>query len=269
MSIFEREAALRQREQSPVGEEFPADTAIDVVFIRLETNAEAADGSAALLSEEERQRASRFVFDRDRGRFIFARAWLRRLLAERLCVEPGSVEFAYGPRGKPALTGRLADSGLRFNVSHSDDLAVYAFSRGREIGVDVEAVRAMPDADDIAARFFSRREYESYLALDAHDRPLGFFNCWTRKEAFIKALGDGLYHPLDSFDVSLAPDESAKLLRVGSIAGENSGWMLHNFTPSPGFVGAVVVQRLACATAPRVDLERIAVRPMFAAGSDR
>jgi 4'-phosphopantetheinyl transferase len=127
-------------------------------------------------------------------------------------------------RGKPALSRRFANSDLRFNVSHSEDVAVYAFSRGREIGVDVEAVRELRDADDIAVRFFSRRENEAYLALDPRDRLLGFFNCWTRKEAFIKALGDGLYYPLDCFDVSLAPDEPARILRVENTPGNECAW---------------------------------------------
>jgi 4'-phosphopantetheinyl transferase len=148
----------------------------------------------------------------------------------------------YGERGKPALARGYAGSDLRFNVSHSDDVAVYAFSSGREIGIDVEAVRVIRDADDIAARFFSRCEYESYLALDARHRPLGFFNCWTRKEAFIKALGDGLYHPLDSFDVSLAPGEPAEILRIGHIPGDHCGWRLRSFSPFPGYVGAVVIE---------------------------
>jgi 4'-phosphopantetheinyl transferase len=136
------------------------------------------------------------------------------------------------------LAPRFAGSDLRFNLSHSDELAVYGFAAGRELGVDVEEVRGLQDATDVAARFFSRRENEAYLALEARDRPQGFFNCWTRKEAFIKALGDGLYHPLDRFDVSLAPGEPAKVLRVEDTPGE-CGWTLHSFSPRPGFIGAV------------------------------
>jgi 4'-phosphopantetheinyl transferase len=159
-----------------------------------------------------------------------------------LGVRPESVELTYGAHGKPTVSRRFADADLRFNVSHSEDVAVYAFALGREIGVDVEAVRVIPDADNIAARFFSRRENEAYLALDPRDRPLGFFNCWTRKEAFIKALGDGLYHPLDRFDVSLAPGEPAKILRVESKSGDHCGWCLDSFSPAPGFVAAVVTE---------------------------
>lgn len=119
-------------------------------------------------------------------------------------------------------------------------MAVYAFARGREIGVDVEALRALPDADDVAARFFSPREYDAYRSLEPRLRPLGFFNCWTRKEAFIKALGDGLYYPLARFDVSLAPDDPARILRVGTTPGERCGWCIETFSPAAGFVAAVV-----------------------------
>jgi len=194
----------------------------DIVVVRLDT----ISVSAAMLSESERQRASRFTFERDRRRFIAARATLRRLLAARLGVHPEDVELVYGRHGKPALGGRFANSELRFNVSHCDDLAVYAFVRCREVGVDVEAVRWFADADDVAARFFSKSENKAYAALDSLDKPSGFFNCWTRKEAFIKAIGDGLNHPLQSFD-----------------APRISGWEIENFVPAPGFIAAVATEK--------------------------
>ncbi len=213
---------------------------VEIVSVRLDAEPAAVSEFAHCLSDAERLRASRFVFERDRCRFIVGRARLRHLLASRLGVRPDAVELVYGPRGKPALSRRFADSDLRFNVSHCEDVAVYAFSRGREIGVDVEAVRELRDADDIAARFFSRLENEAYLALDPRDKPLGFFNCWTRKEAFIKALGDGLYFALDRFDVSLTPGEPAKIRRVDDTSGNECGWSLEGFSPVPGFVAAVV-----------------------------
>jgi 4'-phosphopantetheinyl transferase len=222
-----------------------ADDAVEVVATTLDVGRESVRALTALLSDAERQRASRFMFERDRRRFTVARARLRQLLAARLGVEPESVELAYGTHGKPALARRSTDSDLRFNVSHSADVAVYAFAGGREVGIDVEVVRAIADADDIAARSFSPRENEAYLALDPQDRPLGFFNCWTRKEAFIKALGDGLSHPLDRFDVSLTPGEPARIVRVDSTPGEHCGWTLHGLSPGPGLVGAVVVQRFS------------------------
>jgi 4'-phosphopantetheinyl transferase len=216
--------------------------AIDVVMTRLVAEPEAVRASVALLSDAERRRAGRFPFDRDRRRFIVARARLRTLLAGRLGVQPESVELVYGEHGKPALAPRFADSDLRFNVSHCDDVALYAFSSGREIGIDVEGVHVIRDADDIAARSFSRRENEAYRALVPRDRPLGFFNCWTRKEAFIKALGDGLHHALDRFDVSLAPGQPAKILRVDNRHGDDCGWRMESFSPAPGFVAALVTE---------------------------
>ena len=241
---------------------FAGDT-VEVVSVRLDAKLAAVGEFAQCLSDGERLRASRFVFERDRRRFIVGRARLRHLLASQLGVPPDAVELVYGPRGKPGLSRRFADAALCFNVSHSEDVAVYAFSRGREIGVDVEAVREWRDTDNIAARFFSRRENEAYLALDPRDRPLGFFNCWTRKEAFIKALGDGLYHPLDRFDVSLAPGEPARILRIENTSGDACGWALHGFSLGPGLVGAVVIRKSADELASKACPERSVLRSML------
>jgi 4'-phosphopantetheinyl transferase len=220
------------------------DECISVVVTRLAVGPEAVSAAAALLSDAERRRADLFTCDRGRDRFIVARGRLREVLAARLGVRPESVELECGVRGKPALGRRFAASKLRFNISHCDDIAVLALASGSEIGVDVEAVRPIRGADAIAARFFSRAEDEAYRALDPRDKPVGFFNCWTRKEAFIKALGDGLYHPLDRFDVSLAPGKPAKILRVEDTPGDDCGWRLESFSPAPGFVAAVVTETL-------------------------
>lgn len=195
-----------------------------------------------LLSADERSRAGRFAFERDRRRYVAARGRLRQLLGERLGVAPESLQFVYNPHGKPALARRPGQRDLRFNVAHCGEVAAYAFAGGREVGVDVEAVRELPDADDIAMRFFSRRERAAYMRLPAQERPQGFFNCWTRKEAFIKALGEGLSHPLEAFDVSLAPGKPARLLRVGRVRASRCGWTLSSFVPGPGLVGAVALQ---------------------------
>lgn len=212
---------------------------VEIVTARLDGEDARAAG---LLSAAEGRRASRFAFARDRRRFVIARARLRELLGVRLGVRPESVELAYGTCGKPALARPFAGAGLRFNLSHRDDVAVYAFSREGEIGIDVEAVREVEDADRIAACVFSRHENEAYRALDRADRPLGFFNCWTRKEAFVKATGDGLSHPLGGFDVSLAPGEPARILRVNETSGDDCGWRMESFSPAPGFVAAVVTE---------------------------
>jgi 4'-phosphopantetheinyl transferase len=218
------------------------DDGVEIVVASLTQEPAAVRASASLLSATERERAARFAFVRDARRFIVGRARLRQLLGARLGERPGSVRLISGAHGKPAL----ADAGptsLRFTLSHCDDLAVYALSSGCEVGIDVEAVRPLPDADVIAARFFSPREQVAYCALDPHDRPLGFFHCWTRKEAFVKALGGGLSHPLDSFDVSLAPGAPAELLRHAPEPGDGRSWRLASFVPAPGFVAAVVAEQ--------------------------
>ena len=214
----------------------------EVVLACLDGDPDAVQSESELLSGIELQRASRFARDEDRWRFIQSRATLRRLLASRLRIAPRAVDLVVGPYGKPALAPQLRRSGLQFNVSHSAQIAAFGFSWGREIGVDVEAVRPVPEADSIARQFFSPREVEAYFALPAADRRLGFFNCWTRKEAFVKARGDGLGFGLDRFDVSLDPRGPARILRVDRQPGERCGWMLGDFHPAPGFVGAVVVQ---------------------------
>jgi 4'-phosphopantetheinyl transferase len=221
--------------------------AVEVVATRLDAAPEAVGELHGLLSDQEKRRASRMALGRDRRRFIVARGRLRQLLGARLGVRPESVELVYGAHGKPALAPRFADADLRFNVSHCDDVAAYVLAfgggrGGREIGIDIEAVRVMNDADDLAARFFSDGERAAYRALEPPERPLGFFNCWTRKEAFIKALGDGLGYPLDRFDVSLTPGEEARILRVGHVSGNGCGWRMLTFSPAPGFVGAVVTE---------------------------
>ena len=202
-----------------------ADGSVEVVRVRLDAELAATDDLAQCLSEAERLRAGRFAFERDRRRFMVGRARLRHLLAQRLGARPDAVELDHGPWGKPRLAGGFAESDLRFNVSHCGDVALFAFSSRREIGVDVEAVRELPDADDIVERFFSPRERAAYRRLPPRERPRGFFACWTRKEAFIKALGSGLAYPLTEFDSTPAP----------------KGWSLRSFVPGPGLVGAVAV----------------------------
>ena len=214
---------------------------IEVIVSVLATGPGDIRAAAALLSCAERNRAQRFVFDRDRRLFIAARAQLRRLLAARLAQEPDSIEIAYGPHGKPALARRY-ERDCRFNVSHHADVAVYAFSNGKDVGIDIEAIRDVPGAHSMAAHFFTRREQEEYQSLEADDRRLGFLNWWTRKEAFVKALGQGLSYPLDCFDVSLAPGAPAMILRLMDTPGDRCGWRLRSFVPAPGFVGAIVTE---------------------------
>ena len=214
---------------------------VRVWFARLDPPAPVLASLERGLSCDERARAAAFRFDRDRRRFVAARGFLRAVLGRCLGNRPGEVSFAYGPHGKP----RLADpsASLRFNLSHSGERAACALCREEEIGVDVEAVRDLDDADAIAAHFFSAAEAAAIRRLpSAPERLEALFNCWTRKEAYLKALGDGLARPLDDFDVTLLPGEPARLSRVAGDAAEPSRWSLAELDPGPGYVGEVAVR---------------------------
>jgi 4'-phosphopantetheinyl transferase len=191
----------------------------EVVVARLQAGAEEVRSLRALLSAAEQQRARRFRFERDRRRFIVARARLREELAARLGVRPEQIELEYGENGKPRLAGRE----LHFSVSHCDDVALLAFSRHAEVGVDLEAIRPVREAGAIAAQFFSPAERVRFDALAPRHRLLGFLRLWTRKEAFVKALGFGFSLPLERLDLSRAP----------------RGWRLHSFLPLRGFIAAL------------------------------
>lgn len=220
-----------------------SEDALEVLVTELDLGPTPVRACTPLLSDAERRRAARFVSARAARRFIVGRARLRQLLAERLGVLPEGVALVSGPRGKPELAGLEARAGLRFNLSRHDEVAVCVLAYDREVGIDVEAVRPVPDADAFVAHWFAPVEREAYRALAPEERPLGFFNCWTRKEAFVKALGAGLSHPLDSFAVSLAPGAPAQLLRVDRPSTDRRAWSLRSFTPLPGFVAAVVAER--------------------------
>jgi 4'-phosphopantetheinyl transferase len=189
----------------------------------------------ATLSPDERARADRFRFAKDKNHYTVARGLLRELLGKYLQQDPASLEFSYGPHGKPALAGKNAPSGLSFNLSHSFGLAVYAIARGRNLGIDVERIQPESAGEDIARRFFSPREVSDLRALPAEARTEAFFLCWTRKEAYIKALGTGLYTPLDGFSVSLGPGQCAEFL-----GGVDSRWHIAAFEPAEGYAAAVV-----------------------------
>lgn len=202
-----------------------------------------------LLAKDEQERANRFVFDRDRQHFIVARARLRLILSHYLEVEPRSLKFRYGPQGKPELAGGNRGV-LYFNLSHSHGLALVAVTQERKVGIDLEWIRPIDDMDSIARRFFSKTEYQTYSALPITQKPLGFFNCWTRKEAYIKAIGQGLACPLADFDVSLTPGKPAKLLSIKDDRQSAELWSMTALAPAAGYVGAVIVEgpapRISC-----------------------
>jgi 4'-phosphopantetheinyl transferase len=197
-----------------------------------------------LLSEDERARAERFHFARDRERFVVSHGVLRILLGRLLAQDPAGLRFSEGAKGKPALRDRA--SSLHFNMSHSGELAVYSFAHGCEVGIDVEEIRLIPDLVQVAARFFSPAENVELMGLTPDQRIPAFFRCWTRKEAYIKATGDGLSAPLDEFRVSLLPGEPARIMEIRGSAEEALGWCLQHLDWAEGYVSA-----LAYAGSPR------------------
>jgi len=187
------------------------------------------------LSLEEKARADRFHFANDRNRFVVARGLLRELLGGYLHQAPANLEFSYGEHGKPFLAGGNASSGFCFNLSHTSEMAVYAIAKDRNLGIDVEHVRADSAGEDIARRYFSVREVTDLLALPPDARVEGFFHCWTRKEAYLKATGMGLRIPLDSFSVSLLPGKPAQFL-----GGVEPRWHMAAYHPAGAYVAALV-----------------------------
>jgi 4'-phosphopantetheinyl transferase len=224
---------------------------VHVWYARLDRNGADVQSFERILSADERDRAQRFRFDRDRQHFIVARGVLRLILSSYLGLEPSQLRFCYGPHGKPGLVTPSTQKTLSFNTSHCGELALYAITRERKIGIDVERVRTDFAYEQIAERFFSPREKVMLDALQAEQvKRKAFFDCWTRKEAYIKARGEGLSLPLDRFDVSLAPGEPATLLEMRGEPLETSRWSLHELFPGPGYAAALAVEghgvRLAC-----------------------
>ena len=190
----------------------------------------------ATLEADELERAGRFHFEKHRRHFVVGRGGLRYVLARYLNLKPEEFRFSYGTYGKPVLAGE----GLRFNMSHSHGVALFAVARDREVGVDVEHIRADFATEDIARRFFSRAEVARFNALPKEEQVAAFFRCWTRKEAYIKAIGRGLSEPLDAFDVTLTPGEAAAILRAER--GDASRWAMFNIDAGDDYAGALAVE---------------------------
>jgi 4'-phosphopantetheinyl transferase len=195
------------------------------------------------LTADERDRAARFYFEKHRRRFIVGRGILRTIIGRYLGVAPDKIRFTYNDKGKPSLVEPKV-TGFECNVSHSDELALYAFALGVSIGVDVEVIRPVSDMEAIAKRFFSPLEYEMLQRVPLENRLEAFFNCWTRKEAYVKAEGLGLFIPLDSFTVSLAPSEPARFIQLTPQLSHAGAWSLHHLRPAPGAVAAVAIPSL-------------------------
>jgi 4'-phosphopantetheinyl transferase len=205
--------------------------------VGLRSNPNALARLSSVLETDEADRANRFRFPEHRDHFLTARGLLRFLLGDALGVAPNKLRFLYGARGKPRLA---FETPLRFNLSHSGSLVLYAFALDRELGVDVEQHREMTDLERVARRFFAVKEVADLLSLAAEERSTAFFRCWTRKESFVKAVGDGLYIPLDSFCVSLLANEPAAI--ENGPAGTTEQWILTDVTPQDGYAAALTTE---------------------------
>lgn len=209
---------------------------VNVWIVNLEASTETVKYLYSTLSPEEQSRAENFSFDYLRERYCICRGLLRILLGSYLAVAPGDIRFAYGEYGKPSLCG--SDS-FQFNLAHADDLAAYAFALDCELGIDIERIRELENFGSVAKRFFCPEEVSDLESVDEAERLDSFFACWTRKEAYIKATGEGLSAALDSFRVALRPNEAASFIHIGGNTSEAQCWSLHNLRPNTEYIGAL------------------------------
>jgi 4'-phosphopantetheinyl transferase len=197
---------------------------------------------AGTLAADEQLRASRFRFGRHRDRYVAGRGILRSLIGRYLTCDPAEIRFEYGVQGKPSIASPKHGARLDFNLGHSDDLALFAFCLGRKIGIDLERERDIAEMPQLVSRNFSSQESAAWRSLPPGERKAAFFNCWVRKEAFIKAIGEGLSYPLQEFDVSLIPGDTPELLSVSGDANLANEWSLLAIEAAGGFAAAAVVQ---------------------------
>jgi len=210
---------------------------IHVIDFRLDQPLRDAD---VVLDEPERQRAMKLMYDSDRRRFRAAHCFMRFVLGRYLSCSPKELRFTYGTQGKPRLIE--TDTDLRFNLSHSGGRAILAMARGREVGVDIELHRSI-EVINLARRFFAAAEFAALLALKRSDQIAAFYRCWTRKEAFLKALGCGLASPLDAFEVDLSSIGDGQLLRSCRAWPEALvKWRIVSLSPAPGYSAALAAE---------------------------
>jgi 4'-phosphopantetheinyl transferase len=195
-----------------------------------------------LLSPDEVQRADRFYFEKHRRRFTRARAAMRQILSGYSRVPPEELTFSYGQQGKPQLAGKLESCGVRFNLSHTEEMALLAVTQNQDAGIDIESVNSEFATEEIAERFFSAGEVLRLNALPVAEKADAFFACWTRKEAYIKAVGGGLSVPLDSFEVAFGPGVAPALLLVKGEPNEMCRWSMYEVKVTQGYRAALVVE---------------------------
>ena len=223
-----------------------ADNEVHVWRAQLELSLSQVQELRGILTDDELDRANRFSFEIDRQRFIAARGTLRSILSRYITMHPSHLRFHYNQYGKPFLAPEFSAYLFNFNLSHSGSMALYAITWNMEIGVDVERVRSDFEYEAIAERFFSANEVAILRTIPTEKKLEAFYNCWTRKEAYIKAHGKGLSLPLDSFDVSFAPWQPPMLLITKDEPQERSLWTILDLKLRLGYVGALAVKGTGC-----------------------
>lgn len=219
---------------APDSVQLPASGELHGYLLTLDQPPECVQALHRLLAADEQQRAAHFYTQMLQSRFIVGRGMLRWLLGEYLNQPPQAIQLTYGERGKPALP----DHPLQFNLAHSEGLALYGFMQSSTLGVDLEAVHPLPDMELVARSHFSPVERHDLFSLPATEQTTAFYRCWTRKEAYIKAESSGLYLPLDSFDVTLLPDDPVRIRRIGTDPHPDRRWSLLHLPISPEFQAA-------------------------------
>ena len=196
----------------------------------------------SVLSLDERERAGRFRFEKDRAHYIAGRGILRSILGRYLQTPPGELRFRYNSHGKPYLAEETSAQKVQFNVAHSHGLALFAFSNGPELGVDIEFIRPDFATEEIAQRFFAPEEVKMLVSIEPAERTMAFFHCWTRKEAFIKARGMGLSLPLNRFVVNFGPDVPCGVLSAQEEPEASKHWNIYDLQPAEGYAAAFAAQ---------------------------
>ena len=218
-------------------------TEVHVWAVRLDVDVIRLKELTSWLSRDECARAGRYARQILRHRFIASRGQLRELLARYMATGPSAIEFNYDNNGKPTLRGCQDNDIVTFSVSRAGGLALFAFARGVSLGVDLENVSAFPDMRGVAKMNFSEEEQRNLGCLSSDEYVEAFFRCWTRKEAYLKAIGTGLLHPLQSFDVEIREAAPPALLRVAGDPSAPRRWIIEHLTPASGYIGALAIQR--------------------------
>lgn len=216
----------------------PIQEELNLWLIDMDEAANLVDSFYPLLSEDEKARSARLIIPVVRNRFILARGAMRVLIADAVSCTPEALQFVYGVHGKPALRN-CPDSGVQFNISHSAGMALLAVNRHCPVGVDIERVRPDRPFLKLSERFFSGFESAELASLPESYVMDGFYSCWTRKEAYLKAIGTGLATPLNAFDVTLRPEDAPALYGQRIDPDETSRWRIFNVEVPPGYRAAV------------------------------